>query len=105
VWASGRGAGEELTRHPEVNHQPAAPVQARQQVLPAPPQLFHGAPGETPSQAGRRGEEELAGAGGVGGADAAPDQQGLDLPPRYLDLRELRHGCLTLAQSPSSSPG
>ena len=88
---TGRGFRKELPGHPEMYDEAAAVIELRNQVLAAARERPDGPPGERPAQLGRRGDEEVAGLGGVDLADAPADQQRLDLPPRHLDLGKLGH--------------
>ena len=82
---------EELARHAEVQQQPAAALDLRQQVLAHPLELAELAALETAPQPGRRREEEVGGARGVHPRHAPPDQERRDGAPRHLDLGQLGH--------------
>jgi len=91
--ARARGlAREELSRHSQVQHEAAAEIRGRDQVLAAAIQRFQGAAAQPVAQPGRGSQEEVAVGGSVERLDAPPDQEGLDATTGDLDLGKLGHG-------------
>jgi hypothetical protein len=86
-----RGCAEELSRHSEVEHQPAAVVQPGDQVLAVAGERLDRATSEAAAQALRPGQEEVAVRRGPDRADGSGDQEGLDALTRHFDFGELGH--------------
>ena len=82
---------EELSRHTQVQQQARTVVQAGHQVLAPALQGFDAAAPQRRPQFLGRGEEEVAGVGGMEISDAPAHHQGFDALARGLDLGEFRH--------------
>ena len=87
-----RARAEDLAGHAEVEQQPLAVVEARDEILADAVERLEPAPAQPALERGGRRQEEVARHGREDARDAAADQQRLELPPRDLDFRQLRHG-------------
>jgi hypothetical protein len=75
-----------------VQQQALAVVETREQVLADALERHDAAAAQATAQQGGRREEEVARNGREHPLDATADEQRLELPPRDLDLGQLRHG-------------
>jgi len=82
---------KQLPRHPQVQQQARVVVQPGDQIFAAPLEREHATARKAAPQARGRGDEEVAGRGGLRLTDRASDQQRRDLTARDFDFGQFGH--------------